>query len=161
MPGSRLQREIRQRKPFAGPAEESFLNLLRTAFDLERRHAGFLEPFGVTPSQYNVLRILAGSHPDPLPCHQIGLRMVTPVPDVTRMLHRLEGKGLVHSRRATADRRVVAVGITAAGHRLLAAVEAPLEAWLDVWIGRLGEADLQQLSLLLERLREEPAETPG
>ncbi len=157
MPGSRLQREILQRRPFAGPAEEAFLNLLRTAFELERHHAGFLEPFGITPSQYNVLRILAGSHPEPLSCSQIGTRMVTPVPDVTRLAGRLESKGLLRRRRTTADRRVVAVGITTAGRKLLAAIEAPLASWLDHWLGRLGEPDLKRLSRLLERLREEPA----
>ena len=107
-----LRGEIRQREPFAGAAEEALLNLLRTAFTLERWHAGFLEPFGVTPTQYNALRILAGSHPEPLPCLEVGRRMVTPVPDVTRLLGRLEGKRLVRRRRAAHDRRIVAVGGT-------------------------------------------------
>lgn len=156
MPASRLRREILQRRPFAGPAEEAFLNLLRTAFTLERWHAGFLEPFGLTPTQYNALRILAGSHPAPLPCRQIGRRMVTPVPDVTRLVTRLEGKGLVRRRRAEDDRRVVAVGITTAGRRLLAAIEAPLEEWLASRMGRLGDTDLERLSGLLERLRRAP-----
>ena len=160
-PGGKLRDEIRQRRPFASPAEEAFLNLLRTAYALSRQHAGFLEPFGLTPTQYNALRILAGSHPDPLPCRQIGRRMVTPVPDVTRLVERLEGKGLVNRRRAARDRRVVAVGITPAGRRLLAEIEAPLAAWLESRVGRLGEPALRRLSRLLERLREDPPPPPG
>ena len=158
---SRLRDEIRQRRPFAGPAEEAFLNLLRTAHTLERRHAAFLAPHGLTPTQYNALRILAGSHPEPLPCLEIGRRMVTPVPDVTRLVGRLEGKGMVRRRRAARDRRVVAVGITPAGRRLLAAIEAPLAAWLVREAGRLGDSSLARLSRLLERLREKPAPAPG
>ena len=161
MDRSRLRLEIQQRRPFAGPAEEAFLNLLRTAFTLGHDHAAFLEPFGLTPTQYNALRILAGSHPDPLPCREIGRRMVTPVPDVTRLVGRLEGKGLVRRRRGARDRRVVAVAVTAAGRRLLAAIEAPLADWLESRLGRRGEPGLRRLSRLLERLREGPARPPG
>ena len=160
MAGSRLRDEIRQRRPFSSPAEEAFLNLLRTAFTLERRHAAFLAPFGLTPTQYNALRLLAGAHPDPLPCRQIGLRMVTPVPDVTRLVDRMERKGLVRRRRAADDRRVVAIALTPAGRRLLAAIEAPLATWLETRLGPLGEADLERLSRLLERLRQAPARSP-
>lgn len=158
---ARLSDEIQQRRPFSGPAQEAFLNLLRTAFTLERRHAGLLEPFGITPTQYNALRILRGSHPDPLPCLEIGRRMVTPVPDVTRLVSRLEAKGLARRRRASHDRRVIAVGITTAGRRLLASIDEPLESWLDSHLGRLGERRLERLSRLLERLRRPPARSPG
>lgn len=161
MAPSRLQEEIQQRRPFAGPDEEAFLNLLRTAFSLGRDHGAFLEPFGLTPTQYNALRILAGSHPDPLPCREIGRRMVTPVPDVTRLVARLESKGLVRRRRAAHDRRIVAVAITAPGRRLLATIRRPLAAWLDSRLGPLGEANLNRLSRLLERLRPGPSRPPG
>lgn len=158
---SQLGREIRQKRPFSGPAEEAFLNLRRTAFTLERRHAAFLEPFGVTPTQYNALRILAGSHPTPLACREIGARMVTPVPDVTRLVRRLEGKGLARRRRDAADRRVVAVGITPAGRRLLAVIEEPLAEWLALHVGRLGDAEASRLSRALERLRRSPIRSSG
>ena len=161
MAPGQLEREIQQRRPFASAAEEAFLNLRRTAFTLDRWHAGFLEPFGLTPTQYNALRILAGSHPDPLACRDIGSRMVTPVPDVTRLVHRLEGKGLVRRRRSRHDRRVVAVGITPAGRRLLTAVEKPLQRWLAAYLGHMGDAELDRFSRLLERLRRPPAGPPG
>ena len=155
-----LRDEIQQSRPFSGPAEEAFLNLLRTAFALGRLHARFLEEFGLTTTQYNALRILAGSHPEPLPCLEVGRRMVTPVPDATRLLIRLEGKRLVRRRRAAHDRRVVAVGITPAGRRLLDRIEAPLSEWLERHLGRLGDRDLERLSRLLERLRQSPDRSP-
>lgn len=161
MRGGRLRDEIRQRRPFGSPAEEAFLNLLRTTFTLERWHAGLLAPFDLTPTQYNALRILAGAHPDSLPCREIGRRMVTPVPDVTRLVGRLESKGLARRRRGSEDARVVAVAITPAGQRVLAAIAEPLAAWLEERLGGLGRARLERLSALLERLREEPDESPG
>lgn len=151
-----LRQEIRQRRPFASGAAEAFLNLLRTTYVLERRHAALLKPFGVTPTQYNALRILAGSHPEPLCCGEVGERMVTPVPDVTRLLARLEAQGLVSRRRGERDRRMVAVTITAAGRRLLESIEPELAAWLAAELGRLGERPLRRLSRLLERLRQAP-----
>ncbi len=87
--------------------------------------------------------------------------MVTPVPDVTRLVRRLESKGLARRRRGARDRRVVAIGITAAGRRLLAAIEGPLAEWLESRLGPLGETSLRRLSRLLERLREAPARPPG
>ncbi len=161
MAGGNLRAEIGQTRPFASPAQEAFLNLLRTAYTLSRLHAGFLEPFGLTPTQYNALRILAGSHPRALACREIGERMVTPVPDVTRLVERLVSKGLALRRRQAQDRRVVAVGITPAGRRLLARIEAPLAAWLEQGLGHLGEPELVRLSRLLERLRAAPGPAPG
>jgi DNA-binding MarR family transcriptional regulator len=134
---------------------------LRTTYALGRHHTAFLQPFGLTPTQYNALRILAGAHPEPLPCREIGRRMVTPVPDVTRLVERLEAKGLAARRRPGRDRRVVAIGITPAGRRLLAVIEEPLAAWLESRLGHLGRPGLERLSRLLERLREPPAPPPG
>ena len=86
---SRLAQEIRQSRPFLNREEEAFLNLLRTAGELSRSLGAVLEPLDLTPTQYNVLRILRGAHPRGLACGEIGERMVTPVPDVTRMLELL------------------------------------------------------------------------
>lgn len=149
----RLRAEIKQRQPFTR-VEEAFLNLLRTANLFEQHHARFFKPWGLTPTQYNALRILRGSHPGSLPCSEVGERMVTPVPDVTRLLDRLEAKGLVHRGRDPADRRVVRVEVSDTGLELLAGIDEPLEEWLAAQLGHLPDGELQRLSELLERARE-------
>jgi DNA-binding MarR family transcriptional regulator len=150
---SRLQSELVQSRPFASPAEETFLNLQRTAHLLEHELAVRLEPFGLTTTQYNVLRILRGS-PAGLPCGEIGRRMVTPVPDVTRLTDRLVKAGWVERRRPEeGDRRVVLVAITTSGLELLSRIDEPLLEWLSELLGHLGHATLEELSELLERAR--------
>jgi DNA-binding MarR family transcriptional regulator len=149
----RLEEEIRQGAPVAEPAERALLNLLRSAALLGQEHARFLRPHGLTPAQYNALRILRGAHPEPLPCGEVGARLVAPVPDVTRLLDRLAARGLVRRERDPADRRVVRVGITAEGLARLAAVDAPLTAWIRARLAKLGDRELETLSELLERAR--------
>ncbi|MCB1057912.1 MAG: MarR family transcriptional regulator [Acidobacteria bacterium] len=148
-----LRDEIRQRTPFRSPEEEAYLNLQRTAAHLLQAHAAFLRSYRLTPTQYNVLRILRGSHPDALACREVGERMVTPVPDVTRLLDRLEAQALVERQRDLGDRRIVQVGITEAGLEALAAVDGPLAKWLSERLGGLGADELRQLSRSLEVLR--------
>ena len=150
---SRLQREIRQERPFAGVEEEAFLNLQRTAAVLMQAFGAELKPLGVTPTQYNALRILRGARPDGLPCKEVGSRLVTPVPDVTRLLDRLESRSLISRGRAVRDRRVVEVRIAQAGLDLLRGSEALVAAWVGQEMGLLGKGDLQVLVRLLERLR--------
>lgn len=149
----RLEREIRQRTPVAEPAERALLNLLRSAALIGQEHARFLRPHGLTPAQYNALRILRGAHPEPLPCGEVGARLVAPVPDVTRLLDRLAARGLVGRERDAADRRVVRVGITPAGRERLAALDEPLAAWIRGRLGALSDRQLESLSRLLERAR--------
>ncbi len=155
--------EIRQRRPFTSPAVEAFLNLQRTAHLLGREHARFFRPYGITPTQYNALRILRGSHPEPLACGEVGARMVTPVPDVTRLLGRLELRGLVRRRRDGPDRRVVAVGITAPGLELLGKLDGPVASWMEARLGRVEDRRLRELSRLLAALRRgpDPGRSPG
>jgi DNA-binding MarR family transcriptional regulator len=149
----RLEREIRQRTPVAEPAARALLSLLRSAALLGQEHARFLRPHGLTPAQYNALRILRGAHPDTLPCGEVGARLVAPVPDVTRLLDRLAARGLVRRERDPADRRVVRVGITAGGLERLAALDVPLAAWIRERLGGLSDRELESLSRLLERAR--------
>ncbi len=92
---SRLQAEIRQTRPFASASEEASLALLRTSDRLARRIAAMVEPREITAQQYNVLRILRGSHPGRLPTLEIAERMIEQAPGITRLLDRLEAKGLV------------------------------------------------------------------
>src|SRR5947208_7556531 len=99
--------DIHQSKPFASRGEEATVGLMLTADVLRRYSEEVLSPFGVTPQQYNVLRILRGSQPDALPTLEIASRMIDKAPGVTRLLDRLERKGLVSRIRCTADRRQV------------------------------------------------------
>ena len=150
---ARLQDEIRQTRPFASPEEEAFLNLQRTANLLSQALAAFLRPHGLTPAQYNVLRILRGARPLGLPCGEVGARLVTPVPDVTRLLDRLERRGLTERHRDPDDRRVVAVTATAAGLVLADRLDEPVAHWLAKRLGILPSADLTHLSESLQALR--------
>ena len=155
----RLEDEIQQTRPFLNPAEEAFLNLQRTAGVLMRDFQALLRRHApgnlrLSPSQYNVLRILRGVHPEAIPCGDVGDRLVTPGPDVTRLLDRLEGHGLAERRRAEEDRRVVKARITDAGLDLLATLDEPLAQWLESRMGHLPDEQHQQLSRLLEAARQ-------
>ena len=157
-----LRHEIRQKRPFESPEEEAYLNLQRTANLLLQGLTRLLRDrapgrMGVTPSQYNVLRILRGSHPDALTCGEIGDRLVTPGPDVTRLLDRLEERGWVERERDTGDRRVVRSRITTAGLAVLGDLDAPVAEWLAAQLGHLGADGLGQLIAVTEQARN-PAE---
>lgn len=154
---SLLQEEILQTRPFVSLEEETFLNLQRTANALLQIFGRSLKGYELTPTQYNVLRILRGSHPGKLTCGDIGDRMVTPDPDVTRLLDRLEKRRLVVRTRDAVDRRVVRAGITSTGLNLLEELDGPVPAWLTGCLGHLGEADLQNLIDLLEKARQQGA----
>lgn len=150
----RLQREIQQRKPFPSLEEEAFLNLLRTANALSQGMATLLKPAELTPTQYNVLRILRGAGREGLPSGEVGERMVTRDPDVTRLLDRLEKRGLVKRWRDEADRRVVRAGITRAGLEVIAPLDEPVEQIHVRQLSHLGEERLRELVALLEAARE-------
>ncbi|HEX9736727.1 MAG TPA: MarR family transcriptional regulator [Thermoanaerobaculia bacterium] len=152
--GELLKTEIKQTKPFASVEEEAFLNLVRTANDLWQELGGMLRRRKLTPTQYNVLRILRGAGEEGLPCGEVGARMVTREPDVTRLLDRLEHRGLVSRRRSATDRRVVEARITDAGLELLAALDEPVDVFTVRQLGHLGPARLGVLIELLEAVRE-------
>jgi len=152
VPG-KLQRELRQGKPFGSLQEEAFLSLQRTASLLMRGLSRQLRHYKVTPSQYNVLRILRGASPDALTCSAIGDRLVTPGPDVTRLVDRLVQRGLVERNRDTHDRRVVQVSITERGREILAALDELVDAQIGKLLAPLGERDLGRLVSLLAALR--------
>ena len=116
---SRLQSEIKQNKPFASLEHEAILGLLRTAAIVDHATDEALRPYGVTGTQFNVLRILRGAGPNGLCGREIGERMITRVPDVPRLLERLEKAGLISRERDSNDRRHVTARITAEGEALL------------------------------------------
>lgn len=130
------------------------MNLQRTADALLRGVEELLKPAGLTPSQYNVLRILRGAGPEGLACGEIAARMLTRDPDMTRLLDRLDKRGLVSRARGTSDRRVVVTRITSAGLKLLAALDEPLEELHKKQLQHLGRDRLKQLSALLEQARQ-------
>lgn len=150
----RLTAEIRQSRPFVNREEEAFLNLQRTASLLLLAVGRELKAFDLTPAQYNALRILRGAGAQALTCGEIGERLVSPGPDVTRLLDRLEARQLVNRLRDEDDRRVVRARITSTGQALLDDLDEPVEKALSGLLGHLGEENLRQLVRLLEQARE-------
>ena len=114
-----LQEEIKQSRPFRSREEEAYLTLVRTADVLTRTVADQLKDFNISETQYNVLRILRGAGPDGHPCSEVGARLLTRDPDVTRLLDRLEKRDLITRARDASDRRVVTIRITPEGLALL------------------------------------------
>ena len=154
---SRLQKELKQTKPFRSLEEEVILNVARTAEFLASSASEVFRRAELTATQYNALRILRGAGADGLSCGEIGVRMVTTVPDVTRLLDRLEARGLISRERPANNRRVVVTRITDEGLRLLSELDEPVEECNRRLAGHLGRARLKTLNELLEALR---GETP-
>jgi DNA-binding MarR family transcriptional regulator len=155
-----LKLEIVQEKPFASLEEEALLNLLRTSDCLQRGFHCKTRAWGLTSTQYNVLRILRGSQPRGLTCSAIGSRMITAEPDITRLLARLKALDLVSQSRDTRDRRVVWTQITAQGLELLLQMDPAIAAAPAELLGHMSPADLTELIRLLELARKTPASIP-
>jgi DNA-binding MarR family transcriptional regulator len=151
----KLVDEIKQTKPFLTLEDEAFVSVLRTAEAFLWREAELLKPYEVTQAQYNVLRILRGAGPEGLICREIGERMISRDPDVTKLLDRLEARGLVRRDRQEKDRRVIDVRITAGGLALLKEVDGPVLELTESLLGHLGERKLRALINLLEEAREQ------
>ena len=150
---SQLASELKQTKPFASPVQEAVLSIKRTAALLELRLAELLRPYGVTPTQYNVLRILRGAGAEGLPRCEVQGRLVAPVADTTRLLDRLEKMGLVSRARNTEDRRVVTSKITPRGLALLDKVAAPLRQFEENEVGQVSDTRLRTLIGILDEVR--------
>jgi DNA-binding MarR family transcriptional regulator len=148
-----LQAELKQRIPFTSREQEAYLSVLRTADALQAQVESRLKEFGLTGTQYNALRILRGAGPEGLPCREIGERMITRDPDITRLLNRLEDRGFVERSRARHDRRVIYGKITAAGLKLLREMDAPIEQHGREILRHVGQGRLRQLIELLELVR--------
>ena len=152
MPGQILA-ELKQTKPFPSLGEEAAVSLARTwaLFD----HAGeeLMAKYGITQTQYNVLRILRGAGPAGLCRSEIGERMISRVPDVTRLLDRMEAAGLVERERGDEDRRFVTARITREGLKMLTRLDQPLNDFIRSKLGFLGESKLRTLIDLLADVR--------
>lgn len=153
MVAGKLQSEIKQARPFDSLEQETFLSLARTVDVLEQEVAKALQSIGISPTQYNALRILRGAPPEGLPCGEIASRMVRHDPDITRLLDRLEKRGLVTRQRSTADRRVVRIRISEVGREALATADGPVAAALARRLGSLGPNRLRTMIDDLETAR--------
>jgi len=148
-----LKREIAQQLPFAGPEEEAILNLLRTADCLERALQRKTRTWGITSTQYNVLRILRGAQPQGLTCSAIGDRMITAEPDITRLLARLKALKLVRQQRDKRDKRMIWTHISPAGLALLVETDPTVQQLPRDLLGHLDSDQLATLIHLLELAR--------
>ena len=138
---------------FRSREQQAVLGLLRTADAIKRSLAHVVEPHGITPQQYNVLRILRGAGSDGLPTLTIGERMVEQTPGVTRLIDRLERKGLVVRTPCPKDRRRVFCQITTKGLDLLEELDEPVNRWDVQTVSILPPSDVDSLIKLLDRVR--------
>jgi DNA-binding MarR family transcriptional regulator len=148
--------DLKQTKPFQSVAQEAFLTLQRTADVIERRTTQFLKKWDISGTQYNVLRILRGAGPEGLRCGEIGERMVTHDPDITRLLDRMEKAGWVERARDTIDRRVVLTRISKKGLDLLKQIDKPIEEETRVMGSHFSDKKFRELINLLNELRNMP-----
>jgi DNA-binding MarR family transcriptional regulator len=147
------ERPTKLRKASPSLEQEAYLSLQRTADVLARAAGEAIKPSGLSGTQYNVLRILRGAGPDGLCCREVAERMLTHDPDITRLLDRLEGRGLVVRARASKDRRVMTVRIAPKGLRILADLDGPIVEFHRRQLGHLGERRLRLLMGLLKTAR--------
>ncbi len=144
--------ESGKKRRVGGAEEAAFLDLLRTTDMLSRGLVEVLKTEDISSTQYNVLRILRGS-PEGLPCGEIANRMITRDPDITRLLDRLEKRGLISRCRETKDRRMVMARITPEGRKLLGRLDQPVQTAHRRQLGHLGREQLRTLAELLQAAR--------
>lgn len=160
-----LRDQIQKQSEFASPAEEAMLNIARTAAVLDGAERAFFRRFDLTPPAYNLLRILRGHKQrgaaDGVRASEIGCQMVVRMPDVTRLVDRLEDRGLVSRRVSSDDKRVKYVRVTDKGLRLLERIDPEIETLGQSVLGHMSERDLRTVSRLMEQVRDERPEGGG
>ena len=149
--GLTLQRRLRQSR-FQGTHHEAILNLMVVAAHLRSIFDRVCAEHDITDAQYNVLRILRGAHPDGYPRGEIAQRMMDRAPDVTRLIDRLELRGLVERERSGSDRRLSITRITPQGLALLERLDPGIRAVDDELGRRLSEDEARELSRICERI---------
>ena len=147
-------------RSFDSSRQEAYLNLWRTYDRLRNLEDELFASHNLTAQQYNALRLLRGEYPDSLPTLAIAERLVSRAPDITRLLDKLEQRGLVARQRLAANRRVVQVGITENGLQLLAELDGPVRQCHERQLGHLTDEQLNNLIELLRMVRK-PHEEPG
>ena len=150
---SSLRDDLRQKKPFTSLHQEAHLNVVRTSSTLVDAMEELLKPHGISGTQYNVLRILRGAEPDGLCRNELRDRMLTRMPDMTRLLDRMEEAGLVTRTRESSDRRLVLTRITKLGRRLVDELDAPVSELHKNLLGHLSTTQLRTLVELLTLTR--------
>jgi DNA-binding MarR family transcriptional regulator len=152
----KVHEEIKQTRPFPTLEEEAVVSLARTQGKIDHAFADLIKPYGLTPILYNILRILRGAGQSGLCRYEVGDRMITPAPDVTRLLDRLERKGYVTRERDNENRRLVKSMITKSGLDVLDRLDDPVNEFHRRHLGHLGDDRLKGLieSLALARAAE-------
>jgi DNA-binding MarR family transcriptional regulator len=148
-----LRDEIRQKRPFASLEQEAHIALARTAAVLDHAIGEALKPYDITPTQYNVLRILRGAGDAGLCRNEVSERMVARVPDATRLLDRMETAGLIQRCRDEQDRRFVTTRISEEGRKLVDQLDKPMEELHRHHFGQLNREELRNLIAYLEEVR--------
>lgn len=149
-----LKEELKTTADTISLEQEAFLSLLVTVDRLMRRHTQFMAEYGISPKQYNILRILRGAGPNGLPVMEIGRRMIEKSPDVSRIIDRLIDLGHVKRRRQRSDRRVVLVTISDKGIDLLARMDQPVMDETATMLASVDKKDLKVLVMLLDKVRD-------
>ena len=149
-----LQQDLKQKKPFRSLQQEAYLSVVRTSTALTDAMEDLVKERGISATQYNVLRILRGSGAEGLCRNELRDRMLTRMPDMTRLLDRMEDAGLVVRAREGDDRRMVMTRITEKGRRLLDELDAPVMALHRKQMAGLTDAQLRSLSDLLTLVRD-------
>src|SRR5438445_5386687 len=153
MTSPKLQHELKKKRPFESPQEEALLSVVRTSDQLQIRCARLLREHGLTPSQYNILRILRGEG-KPLPILEIASRTIAVVPGITGLIDRLEQAGFVNRLRCEKDRRVIYVALTDQGMTTLTILDEPLDDLHHKLLVHVPQAELKELNRLLEKVQE-------
>lgn len=148
-----LQEDLKQSRPFELLEEEVYLSVIRTAAALERQFAQVLKPFGLTHTQYNVLRILRGAGGEGMCRNEVGARLLREVPDVTRLLDRMKQMRLIRRQRSDADRREVRTHITQKGLDVLAELDLHVRKAHRDHLAHVSPQRLRALAELLTDVR--------
>lgn len=156
---SGLAKELGKKHPFTVPAEEAFLNILRTCSMLTAQSNRVLREKGLAEPSYNILRILRGAGAEGRCGFEIADQLVAQVPDMTRLIDRLEKLGLLERKRVDQDRRLVRCFITAEGLRVLKELDQPLMEIHKKQFGRLTKQQIEQINELMVALRASSADT--
>lgn len=148
-----LQEELNMSRPFASLEVEAYISLVRTEALLSQRVHALFKQHGITQTLYNLMRIIRGGPEEGVPCSAIAERLITRVPDVTRLVDRAVKLGLVTRKRPENDRRVVLLRLTKKGYALLERLNDPLATLHGEQLGCLSKRELKALVDLLARLR--------